>query len=60
MCSEKNNISKLKSEIDSLKEIEDKIRAIRQEKEAKLRELNSFVHTGPTLIAKDKNESLPQ
>ncbi len=54
------NISELKSEIDSLKEIEDKIRAIRQEKEAKLRKLNRIIYAGATSIAKDENESHPQ
>lgn len=39
MNSERNNILELKSEINTLKEIEDKIRVIRQDKEEKLRKL---------------------
>jgi len=39
MSSEENNISELECEINTLKEIEDKIRLIRQGKETKLRKL---------------------
>ena len=39
MNSERNNILELKSEINTLKEIENKIRVIRQDKEEKLRKL---------------------
>ena len=39
MNSERNNILELKSEINTLKEIENKIRVIRHDKEEKLRKL---------------------